>query len=112
MMGINTALELARADTRFIRKNFSVVLERTVRELRGEVCFALQKHPATKQQIIVSWSFGQRITSLDEMKQAVTGYAARAAEKLRQERRHCRVISIFVRTSPYTINDTLLYQVV
>ncbi|MBL5864351.1 translesion error-prone DNA polymerase V subunit UmuC [Serratia fonticola] len=105
MMGINTALELARANTRFIRKNFSVVLERTVRELRGEVCFALQEHPATKQQIIVSRSFGQRITSLDEMKQAVTGYAARAAEKLRQERQHCRVISVFVRTSPYAVND-------
>lgn len=68
MMGITTALELVRANTHFIRKNFSVVLEQTVRELRGEVCFALQEHPATKQQIIVSRSFGQRITSLDEMK--------------------------------------------
>jgi len=34
-MGINTALELAQADTRFIRKNFGVIVERTVRELRG-----------------------------------------------------------------------------
>ncbi|WP_376778801.1 DinB/UmuC family translesion DNA polymerase [Serratia fonticola] len=39
------------------------------------------------------------------MKQAITDYAARAAEKLRQERQHCRVISVFFRTSPYAVND-------
>jgi DNA polymerase V len=105
-MGINTALELAQADTRFIRKHFGVTVERTVRELRGEVCFKLEEHPATKQQIVVSRSFGQRITCFDEMQQAITGYAAKAAEKLRNERQYCRVISVFVRTSPYAVNDT------
>ncbi|MDA6403762.1 protein ImpB, partial [Escherichia coli] len=30
-LGINTALQLAQANTAFIRKNFSVILERTVR---------------------------------------------------------------------------------
>lgn len=105
-MGINTALELAQADTRFIRKHFGVTVERTVRELRGEVCFKLEEHPATKQQIVVSRSFGQRITCRDEMQQAITGYAAKAAEKLRNERQYCRVISVFVRTSPYAVNDT------
>lgn len=34
-MGITTALQLARANPVFIRKNFNVVLERTVRELNG-----------------------------------------------------------------------------
>lgn len=35
-MGIKTVLDLADSDIRFIRKHFNVVLERTVRELRGE----------------------------------------------------------------------------
>jgi len=105
LMGIHTALDLAQADTNFIRKNFNVVLERTVRELRGESCFALQEHPVTKQQIVVSRSFGQRVTSLDEMQQAVTGYAAQAAERLRGENQYCKAINVFVRTSPFSIND-------
>lgn len=104
-MGIHTALQLARTDTRFIRKHFNVVLERTVRELRGEVCFTLEEHPPTKQQIVVSRSFGQRITQLSEMQQAITGFAARAAEKLREEKQFCKVISVFIRTSPFAIND-------
>ncbi|MBL1609225.1 DNA polymerase V subunit UmuC, partial [Klebsiella pneumoniae] len=51
-----------RADTRFIRSNFSVTLERTVRELRGEICFGLDENPATKQQIGGTAEFGKNRT--------------------------------------------------
>lgn len=105
-MGIKTVLDLASTDTRLIRKSFGVVLERTVRELRGEPCFSLEENPPAKQQIVVSRSFGQRIKSLADMQQAITGFAARAAEKLRNERQYCRVISVFIRTSPYAVRDT------
>lgn len=104
-MGIRTALDLMRADTRFIRSHFSVTLERTVRELRGEICFGLDENPATKQQIVVSRSFGTRVTSLQEMQMAITGFAARAGEKLRQEKQHCRAINVFIRTSPFSPRD-------
>lgn len=79
-MGIKTVLDLARADTRLIRKTFGVVLERTVRELRGEACFSLEENPPAKQQIVVSRSFGQRVVALADMQQAITGFAARAAK--------------------------------
>lgn len=55
-MGITTALQLARANPTFIRKNFNVVLERTVRELNGESCISLEEAPPPKQQIVVSAS--------------------------------------------------------
>lgn len=47
-LGITTALKLARTDPAFIRKNFTVVLERTVRELRGENCIKLEEAPPAK----------------------------------------------------------------
>jgi predicted RecB family nuclease len=47
-MGITTALELARTNPAFIRRNFTVVLERTVRELRGEKLYRPGGCPATK----------------------------------------------------------------
>ncbi|WP_262145239.1 translesion error-prone DNA polymerase V subunit UmuC [Serratia ficaria] len=105
VMGITTALQLADADTRLIRKTFGVVLERTVRELRGESCIALEENPPTKQQIIVSRSFGERVTTLEQMRQAVNAYAERAAEKLRGEKQYCRQVSVFLRTSPYAVQD-------
>lgn len=104
-LGINTGLELARTNPAFIRKNFSVVLERTVRELNGESCIALEEAPAAKQQIVCSRSFGQRITTPEEMRQAICQYAERAAEKLRGERQFCRHISVFIKSSPFAVNE-------
>ncbi|EEI7654615.1 TPA_asm: translesion error-prone DNA polymerase V subunit UmuC [Salmonella enterica subsp. enterica] len=100
-MGIKTALELADAHLPFIRKNFGVTVERTVRELNGISCISVDELPA-KEQIICSRSFGERITTLQAMHEAVCQYAERAAEKLRGERRYCRHITVFVRTSPFS----------
>lgn len=104
-MGIKTTLQLAETDIRFIRKNFSVVLERTVRELRGESCLGFEEFVPTKQEIICSRSFGERLTEYEHMRQALCSYAARAAEKLRAEHQYCRHISAFVKTSPFSANE-------
>ncbi|QMM94976.1 Y-family DNA polymerase [Citrobacter freundii] len=104
-MGIKTVLDLADTDIRFIRKHFNVVLERTVRELRGEPCLELEEFAPVKQEIVCSRSFGQRITDYDAMRQAICSYASRAAEKLRGEHQYCRFISTFVKTSPFALNE-------
>lgn len=104
-MGIKTVLQLADTDIRFIRKHFNVVLERTVRELRGEPCLGLEEFAPVKQEIVCSRSFGGRITQYHEMRQAICSYASRAAEKLRGEHQYCRFISAFVKTSPFALNE-------
>ncbi|HBR1542342.1 Y-family DNA polymerase [Klebsiella pneumoniae] len=104
-MGIKTVLQLADTDIRFIRKHFNVVLERTVRELRGEPCLGLEEFAPVKQEIVCSRSFGGRITEYHEMRQAICSYASRAAEKLRGEHQYCRFISAFIKTSPFALNE-------
>ncbi|MEA4453376.1 Y-family DNA polymerase [Klebsiella pneumoniae] len=104
-MGIKTVLQLADTDIRFIRKHFNVVLERTVRELRGEPCLGLEEFAPVKQEIVCSRSFGQRISTYEEMRQAICLYASRAAEKLRGEHQYCRFISASVKTSPFALNE-------
>jgi len=99
-MGIRTVLDLADTHPAAIRKHFSVVLERTVRELRGEPCLGLEFAP-DKQEIVCSRSFGDRVSDYESVRQAVSSYAFRAAERLRTERQHCRFISAFIKTSPH-----------
>ncbi|SBS34889.1 DNA polymerase IV [Marinomonas spartinae] len=99
--GIRTALDLANANPRVIRSEFSVVLERTVQELNGVSCLDLELVRPTKQQIICSRSFGHRITEKQELREAIAKYTTRAAEKLRREKRLCRVVNVFIRTSPH-----------
>ena len=102
--GILTALDLANVSPRNIRKQFSVVLERTVRELKGERCLDLDDDISSKKQIVVSRSFGERVSDLKTLKPIVSNFAVRAAEKLRHERQKCSQISVFLRTSPFNQN--------
>lgn len=104
--GVKTALHLARMNPAFVRKNFTVVLERTVRELNGEACISLEEAPHAKQQIVCSRSFGERINTYESLRQAICQYAERAAEKLRGEKQFCRHISVFIKTSPCAVNET------
>jgi len=104
-MGIKTVLQLADTDIRFVRKHFNVVLERTVRELRGEPCLAIKEFQPVKQEIVCSRSFGERITDYESMRQAICSYATRGAEKLRGEHQYCRYVSAFVKTSPFALNE-------
>lgn len=111
-LGITTALQLAETNSQFVRKNFNVVLERTVRELNGEQCLEMEEFAPTKQQIVCSRSFGERITSYQDMREAICGYAVRAAEKLRGEHQYCRYISAFIKTSPFALNEPYYCNIV
>lgn len=104
-MGVITALQLADSDLSFIRKHFSVVLERTVRELRGESCLGLEEFAPLKQEIVNSRSFGERISDYKDMREAICTYASRAAEKMRGEHQFCCYISVFVKTSPFAAGE-------
>ena len=103
--GINTALELSEINPQSIRKNFSIVLERTVRELKGERCLNIENNTSSKKQILVSRSFGNKISNLESLKPIVSNFAVRAAEKLRHEKQKCSQVSIFIRTSPFNKNQ-------
>ena len=97
-LGITNALQLADSNVSMIRKNFDVVIERITRELNGESCIALEDAPPPKQHILNSRSFGERVTKLEDMQQAIVLYATRAAEKLREQNSRCRHISVSVAT--------------
>ena len=99
--GIRTALDLKRTAPARIRSAFSVTLERTVRELNGESCLGLMAGPATRKQILSSRSFGQLITELAPLEEAVAAYASRAAEKLRSQSLVAGTVGVFLKTNPF-----------
>jgi DNA polymerase V len=101
-LGIHTALDLCQCDVHNIRRQFNVVLARTVSELQGISCLDLEQVPSPKKQIVTSRSFGQRITEVDDMRQAISEFTERACSKLRKEGQYARAISVFLQTNPFT----------
>jgi DNA polymerase V len=94
--GIVTALQLRDAPPEWIRQEYGVVMLRLVRELQGTSCLPLEQCPQPKQSITVSRSFGQPVTSLAHLQEAIATYTSRAAEKLRREQLLASAITIFV----------------
>ena len=99
--GIHTVLDLVRMDPATVNRKWSVVLERTVRELQGMSCINLEHAPQPKQEIACTRSFGQPITELHELEEAITEFASRAAQKLRKQSSLAGQVICFVRTSPF-----------
>ncbi len=98
---INSAWQLATADTGWIRQQFSVVEQRVVQELNGQSCLILEDLPQPKQQIISSRSFGTVICDQQQMSEALSEYISRACQKLRQEQQQACQLTVFLRTSPF-----------
>jgi DNA polymerase V len=103
--GIDTVQALRMAPPKWIRAEFGVVMERTVNELRGISCLALEDVAPARQEIVASRSFGQMVSTFDELAEAVTIYISRAAEKLRAQESVAGVVQVFVMTNRFRETD-------
>jgi DNA polymerase V len=104
-VGIRTALDLAQADPVAVQRRWSIVLAKTVRELNGTACLTLDDIPPDKQQIACTRSFGRPVTELNDLLEAITEFASRAAEKLRKQNGQAGQLMAFIRTSPFRKQD-------
>jgi len=100
-MGIHTAWQLREADPRQLRRLFSVVMERTVWELRGRDCIELDDTSEPKKQIMTSRSFGRLTGDRQELHEAIRHHASRGAEKLRKQQSLACALVVFVKTNPF-----------
>lgn len=98
---IRTAWDLANAEDNWIKSNLSVVILRTVWELRGISCLSLQEAPSTKKSIVCSRSFGKEVITEWDLAEALSTYTARAAEKLREQESMAAFIEVFLMTNRF-----------
>ncbi|MDG2201217.1 MAG: Y-family DNA polymerase [Phycisphaerales bacterium] len=99
--GIHTALDLRRADDRWIQTRLNVVGLRTVHELRGIPAFTLEQAPPPRQTIMRSRSFAKPIETWDELARALASFTSRAAEKLRDQHSTAGVLTVSMATDRY-----------
>jgi DNA polymerase V len=103
--GMHSVLDAMHADPVLLRRQFSVVLERTLRELRGQACLGVDDMPAANRQIMCSRSFGEPVTSVASLVESVSGFASRVAQKLRTQASVAGAVQVFLSTSPYRTQD-------
>ncbi len=107
--GIRSALELKQANPKLIRDLLTVVGARIQDELNGESCISLEEDTQPKKQIISSRSFGELLTDLNLIQEAIANHATRAAEKLRSQKSACYGMQVFIHTNPFRSQDPQYY---
>ncbi|MBF0179900.1 MAG: Y-family DNA polymerase [Magnetococcales bacterium] len=100
-VGIAHVLALRQADPRWLRRRFSVVMERIGLELRGISCLQLGEIAASNQQIQSTRSFGKPVYDFDELAEAVLTFVRRAGQRLRRQGSVAGALHLFIRTSPF-----------
>ena len=99
--GIYNAKQLKNKSNTWIKKFSNVLSSRTAMELRGISCISLETTTAKRKSCVVSRSFGKRIDTFQELKEAVASYCLNASEKIRSESLVTKAITVFIRTSPF-----------
>ena len=96
--GINTAWDFIHQPRSRVRSNYTIEGERTWRELQGEVCYKVDEAPADRQSITVSRTFGQAVTTFDDVYEAVANFVATAAVRLRRQNSVASSIMVYVKS--------------
>jgi len=99
--GVITARDLRNLRDDWVRKKMTVQGLHTVLELRGVSCIELEESPQPKKTVLCSRSFGRPVSDAAEMREAVSAYASRAAEKMRGQNSQSANIMVFVMTNPH-----------
>jgi len=94
---INTALDLKRMSTEWAHRHLGgVVGVRLIKELNGESAIVMEEELINKKMIATTRMFGQPVTKIKDIKEAVATYTSRAAEKLRRQNGAAKTISVFI----------------
>ena len=94
--GIQTAKQLTQCDKTWLQKKFSISVARIATELQGTPTLQLEETPPSKKSIISSRSFGQKVTSLEDLREATASFMAIAARKLREQGSAALHLSVFI----------------
>lgn len=99
--GIKTAYDFTRLSGSWVRKNMTVVGERTWKELQGTSCIDMETAPPAKKQICTSRSFGKMLTDIDTISEAIASHASTCAKKLRNQQSYATSLMVFIHTNNF-----------
>lgn len=99
--GVKTAFDFTQLPGSWVRKNMTVVGERTWKELRGISCIDMESAPPAKKQICTSRSFGKMVEDIDTMSEAIATHASACAKKLRQQKSYAMSLMVFIHTNNF-----------
>lgn len=91
---IQTCYDLTFANEHHLTREFSVVIGRTIRELKGQSCISLDDPEIPSKRILSSRSFASALNNIEIIKQAIIFHVNRAHQRLSKQQQLCAVIHV------------------
>lgn len=111
-LGIRSVFDLATSNPDQMERQFSILMKKTILELTGTACIELEHNTVSKQQIISSRSFGQRVTDIHALSEALSDYLQSAVQRLRAEKSLCGCMIIFAQSNRFDPRQVFYNQLV
>ncbi len=108
--GFHSAYDLLQAPEEWVRREMSVVGQRTLNELRGIPCVEMENIPTTKKNICVARGFGQLLKEKAEVQEALSNYVCLIGEKLRKQKICTQQLHVFVQTNIHRSQDKQYFR--
>ena len=100
-LGVKTAFDFAQHHKDWVRQTFNNInIVRTWQELNGEDVVP-NEELAKKKTICTSRSFNGMISDIEGLRTHISNYAARCAEKLRQQQTVASSVGVFLNTNAF-----------
>ncbi len=110
LIGVKTAADFVQLNEEWVKKHLTVVGLRMLNELKGIPSISWEDAPPPKKVICTSRSFGQLLTTQEDISQAVANYANKCAQKLRKQKSCAGVVHVFVQTNRFRTQDKYFFQ--
>ncbi len=104
-IGVFNAFQFTQLPLQWVRKEMTVVGERTWRELKGESCMEFVTKPPKKKGIGTAKSFGIKLPDLERIEEACAYYISEVSEVLRAQKSCATYIQVFIVTNHFSNVD-------
>lgn len=107
--GIYTIRQFMDSNEQFIRSIMGVGGLRTHSELHGVKCIMHEKVNEPHKSIISSRTFSRPVTDFNELKESISTFTARAAQKLRKNKSSAYMIHVWIKTNKHRTDIAQYY---
>lgn len=107
---IFTAAQLISMSEEWIRKNMTVTGQRMFNELKAIPCIGWECMPAPRKAICTARSFGQLLSSFEDIREALANYAGNCARKMRNQQSCTNLVQVFLQTNTHRTQDKQYFR--
>ncbi len=98
---VNTASDFILLPKAWVQKEMTIIGLRTWHELQGESLILIEPKEKAKKNICTSRSFGSMLSDYATIEEALSNYAAKCGEKLRNQKSAATQLLIFLHTNEH-----------